>query len=73
MLALEAGTMPGGTRERLRELLERGTLGQRQTRDLMASFDYLVHMRLRNQVAAIGEVKHFQSFLEQHFRVNLIL
>ncbi len=55
VLALEEGMLPGGTRERLQLLLERGRFKERQARDLMASFDFLVHLRLRNQVRAIKE------------------
>jgi len=63
VLALEAGMLPGGTRERLQILLERGLLKQQQARDLKASYDFLVHLRLRNQVRAIHEGREPNNFI----------
>jgi CBS domain-containing protein len=55
VLALEAGILDGGTRERLQGLLEAKILAPGQAQDLEASFDFLVFLRLRCQVRAIRE------------------
>ena len=54
VLALEAGMLGGSTRERLQALVGAQILSAKQGEDLEASFDYLVFLRLRSQVAAIG-------------------
>jgi CBS domain-containing protein len=55
ILALEAGEMGGGTWERIRLLAERKVLTREEADDLEASFNFLVILRLRGQVAAIRE------------------
>jgi CBS domain-containing protein len=55
VLALEAGEMGGGTRERIRLLAEKAILTPAEAEDLEASFNFLVILRLRGQVAAIRE------------------
>ncbi len=55
VLALEAGLLDGGTRERLQSLAEAKVLGRGQAEDLEASFNFLVFLRLRSQVTAIRE------------------
>ena len=55
VLAPEAGALDGGTRERIRLLAEANVLGREQAEDLEASFNFLVFLRLRAQVAAIRE------------------
>ena len=55
ILALEAGEMGGGTRERIRLLAERKVLTREEADDLEASFNFLVILRLRGQVAAIRQ------------------
>lgn len=52
-LALEAGILDGGTRERMRDLVEAEVLTAAGAEDLGAAFDFLVHLRLRGQVEAI--------------------
>jgi len=54
VLALEAGKLDGGTRERIASLTRKGVLGKDLSEDLAESFDFLVQLRLRGQVAAIG-------------------
>lgn len=53
VLALEAGILQGGTRERLAALVAAKVLDRKQVEDLEASFNFLVFLRLRSQVAAI--------------------
>ncbi|MDO3376815.1 putative nucleotidyltransferase substrate binding domain-containing protein [Geoalkalibacter halelectricus] len=55
VLALEAGIVTGGTRERMHALLEAKILGRKQAEDLEASFNFLAFLRLRGQVAALRE------------------
>ena len=55
VLALEAGILDGGTRERLQGLLEAKVLAPEQAQDLEVSFDFLVFLRLRCQVRYIRE------------------
>lgn len=52
-LAMEAGIMHGGTRERMEGLLKKNVLDQVMADDLEASYNYLVFLRLRCQVDAI--------------------
>jgi len=53
VLALEAGKLNGGTRERITALTRGGILGKDLSEDLVESFDFLVQLRLRGQVAAV--------------------
>lgn len=55
VLALEAGVFGGGTRERLQTLVAAKVIGREQAEDLKASFDFLVFLRLRSQVAALRD------------------
>ncbi len=55
VLALEAGIMDGGTRERLQALAEAGVLSRQTAADLEAAYNFLVFVRLRGQVEAVGE------------------
>jgi CBS domain-containing protein len=55
VLALEAGILHGGTRERIKELVAAQVLEPEQAQDLEASFDFLVFLRLRCQVRAIRD------------------
>jgi CBS domain-containing protein len=52
-LALEAGAMDGGTRERMQLLVTAKVLDRQQVEDLEASLNFLVVLRLRAQVEAI--------------------
>jgi CBS domain-containing protein len=100
VLALEAGILNGGTRERLQGLVEAKVLASEQAQDLEASFDFLVFLRLRCQVRgiregrepdnyvsldhlnrmekgrlklALKEVRSFQTFLQRHFQIDLMM
>lgn len=53
VLALEAGILKGGTRERLEALVAAEVLDRHLVDDLEASFNFLVFLRLRSQVTAI--------------------
>lgn len=67
VLALEAGVVDGGTRERLRSLQESGVLESAQLDDLLDCYDYLIALRLRFQVAAIRQgQKPSNSFALEH-------
>lgn len=55
ILSLEAGQLDGGTHERIAGLTRRGVLSRDMSEDLEASFSFLVGLRLRGQVSAIGE------------------
>lgn len=55
VLALEAGVFDGGTRERMQALLSAKKLGRKQAEDLEASFNFLVHLRLKGQISALRE------------------
>ena len=63
VLALEAGILEGGTRERLQGLVAAEVLGREQADDLEASFDFLVSLRLRAQVAAIRAGREPTNYL----------
>ncbi|MBW2510907.1 MAG: signal transduction protein, partial [Deltaproteobacteria bacterium] len=52
-LAMEAGVMCGGTRERINMLVEKDVLSQKLADDLEASYNFLVFLRLRCQVENI--------------------
>jgi len=49
-LAMEAGIMDGGTRERIQALVDKGVLNRKFADDLDASYNFLVFLRLRCQV-----------------------
>lgn len=63
VLALEAGELDGGTRERIAFLTRKGVLGKDLSEDLAESFDFLVHLRLRGQVAAIDSGKPPSNYI----------
>jgi CBS domain-containing protein len=52
-LAMEAGIMNGGTRERIQSLVDKGVMKRKFADDLDASYNYLVYLRLRCQVNEI--------------------
>lgn len=49
-LAMEAGIMGGGTRERIQSLVDKGVMKRQFADDLDASYNFLVFLRLRCQV-----------------------
>lgn len=49
-LAMEAGVMEGGTRERIQSLVEKNVIKRKMADDLEASYNFLVFLRLRCQV-----------------------
>lgn len=55
VLALEAGAMDGGTRERMHLLVAARVLDREQAEDLEASYNFLVVLRLRAQEEAIRD------------------
>ncbi len=63
VLALEAGILKGGTRERLEALVGGKVLDRQLVDDLKASFNFLVFLRLRSQVAAIRAGRAPDNFL----------
>jgi CBS domain-containing protein len=63
VLALEAGIVNGGTRERLQGLAEARVLDAEQAQALEASFDFLVVLRLRCQVRALREGRHPSNYV----------
>lgn len=54
-MALEAGIVDGGTRERIAGLAGAGVLSNKQADDLAAAFDFLVALRLRAQLLALEQ------------------
>jgi len=62
-LAMEAGIMTGGTRERIVALLEKGVLRRKMAEDLEASYNFLVFLRLRCQVENIKAGKVPSNFI----------
>lgn len=52
-LAMEAGIMNGGTRERIEALVDKGVLKRKFADNIDASYNFLVHLRLRCQVEDI--------------------
>jgi CBS domain-containing protein len=64
ILALEAGLVDGGTRERLAALVTAGTLTPVQAEDLESSFNFMVHLRLRGQVTAIQDGREPTNFID---------
>ena len=63
VLALEAGILKGGTRERLAALVAAKVLDRKLVEDLEASFNFLVFMRLRSQVAALRAERAPDNYL----------
>jgi len=63
VLALEAGILDGGTRERLQGLVSAGVFDADFAEDLGAAFDFLVHLRLRGQVEAIRAGREPSNFV----------
>jgi CBS domain-containing protein len=49
-LAMEAGVMNGGTRERIEALIDKGVLKRKMAENLEVSYNFLVQLRLRSQV-----------------------
>ena len=62
-LAMEAGIMTGGTRERIEVLREKGVLKEKFAEDLEASYNFLVFLRLRCQVENIKAGKAPSNFI----------
>jgi CBS domain-containing protein len=62
-LAMEAGIMNGGTRERMARLLKKGILDQVVADNLEASYNFLVFLRLRCQVNAIKEGREPNNYI----------
>jgi CBS domain-containing protein len=54
LLGLEAGIMDGGTCGKLAELAAKGALSSSEARDLEESFDFLLDLRLRNQLIEVS-------------------
>jgi len=80
VLALEAGNVDGGTRERLLALVAAGTLTPVQAEDLESSFNFMVYLRLRGQVTAIQEGREPSNFIDlrqlsrmEHGRLQIAL
>ncbi|WP_305045135.1 putative nucleotidyltransferase substrate binding domain-containing protein [Geoalkalibacter sp.] len=63
VLALEAGLMQGGTRERMKGLLDAGVLEPKQFEALEASYNFLVYLRLRGQVAALRDGREPSNYI----------
>ncbi|MBE0574886.1 MAG: CBS domain-containing protein [Desulfuromonadales bacterium] len=62
-LAMEAGIMDGGTRERIESLVEKDVLKQKMADDLEASYNFLVFLRLRCQVDNIRAGNEPSNFI----------
>ena len=62
-LAMEAGIMDGGTRERISALVEKGVLKRKMADDLDASYNFLVFLRLRCQVDEIRAGNEPSNFI----------
>ena len=62
-LAMEAGIMDGGTRERIEALVEKGALTRKMADDLDASYNFLVFLRLRCQVDDLRAGKEPSNFI----------
>lgn len=62
-LAMEAGIMHGGTRERLNGIVKKGVLEHAMAADLEASYNFLVFLRLRCQVEAIKAGSQPDNFI----------
>lgn len=66
ILALEAGVLDGGTRERMAALVHAGVLDGKQADDMETSFNFLVNLRLRSQVSAIRNGAEPSNFIDLH-------
>jgi CBS domain-containing protein len=64
VLALEAGVMGGGTRERLSALVDAGVFNRSRADDLETSFNTLVYFRLRCQVTAVRAGREPSNFID---------
>lgn len=62
-LAMEAGIMDGGTRERIESLVDKGVLKRKMAEDLNASYNFLVFLRLRSQIEAIRDGNQPSNFI----------
>ena len=62
-LAMEAGVMSGGTRERIKELMDKEVLTQKLADDLEASYNFLVFLRMRCQVDNIRAGKQPDNYI----------
>ena len=62
-LAMEAGIMTGGTRERIELLVNKGVLTRKLADDLDASYNFLVFLRLRCQVDNIRSGNEPSNFI----------
>lgn len=54
-MALRAGIVDGGTRDRILGLCEAGVLSGQQAENIVAAFDFLVSLRLRAQLLALEQ------------------
>jgi CBS domain-containing protein len=62
-LAMEAGIMDGGTRERIEALVDKGALTRKLADDLDASYNFLVFLRLRCQVEDLRDGNQPSNFI----------
>lgn len=62
-LSLEAGKLDGGTLDRIESLLAGGVLKTELAEDLKASFEFLVHLRLRGHVEAVTEGRTTSNYI----------
>lgn len=62
-LAMEAGIMDGGTRERIQSLVDQGVLKKKFAEDLDASYNFLVYLRLRFQVEDLRAGKKPSNYI----------
>ena len=62
-LSLEAGKLEGGTLDRIQSLSADGVLKQELADDLDASFEFLVHLRLRGHVEAVTQGKPTSNYI----------
>lgn len=62
-LAMEAGIMSGGTRERIGFLVDKGVVTRKSADDLDASYNFLVFLRLRCQVDDIRAGNEPSNFI----------
>lgn len=63
VLALEAGDLEGGTLDHIDSLTKSGVLSRDLSEDLEASFNFLVSLRLRGQVASIQAGEQPSNFI----------
>ncbi|NMG04690.1 DUF294 nucleotidyltransferase-like domain-containing protein [Azoarcus taiwanensis] len=62
-LSLEAGKLDGGTLDRIDSLHAGGVLKSEMAEDLDASFEFLVHLRLRGHVEAVTEGRTTSNYI----------